>query len=66
MLKKILISATAILTICFTPVTLFAEEGAQLTGSGLKGHWLLAGIPIRGKLQFQWRLPCDHVPVRRK
>ena len=42
MLKKILIPATAILTICFTPVTLFAEEGAQLTGSGLKGHWLLA------------------------
>ena len=42
MLKKILIPATAILTICFTPVTLFAEEGAQLTCSGLKGHCLLA------------------------
>lgn len=41
MLKKILIPATAILTICFTPVTLFAEEGAQLTGSGLKGHCCL-------------------------
>lgn len=64
MLKKILIPATAILTICFTPVTLFAEEGAQLTGSGLKGHWLLAEAEFPYEASFNSNGDC-HVTMSR-
>ena len=40
MLKKVLIPAAAILTICFTPATLFAGNDITLTGSDLKGYVL--------------------------
>ena len=63
MLKKILIPATAILTICFTPVTLFAEEGAQLTGSGLKGHWLLAEAEFPYEASFNSNGDCGNIIV---
>lgn len=66
MLKKVLIPAAAILTICFTPATLFAGNDIALTGSDLKGHWLLAEAEFSYEASFDSNGDCHVIMTQRE
>lgn len=66
MLKKVLIPAAAILTICFTPATLFAGTDITLTGSDLKGHWLLAEAEFSYEASFDSNGDCHVIMTQRE